>query len=229
MASCRRTQPIPQDFEHALRRNDIPLESLRPHLKPLSFVKPFSQLLPEPPEEPEPRTDLPFLGPDLSGTAHRYRSAYIPKHFPNFPSRHTYQETPVFTKREMDPRKIREQATEEGRLGEEALRKLARAAKDDHSSSTEDREKSLWGRKMENMDSMFEKTLKALLKKSSTVPRKDAELDEATSSVPKSGGKLDLGPIVNCDMVYWRKSPATADVRKKPIDAKEATMVKVGK
>ena len=208
MASSRRTQPIPHDFEHALQRNDIPLASLRPHLKPLSSVKPVARLLPEPaPEEPEPRTDLPFLGPELSGTAHRYKSAYIPKHFPNFPSRHTYQETPVFTKRETDPRKIREQATEEGRLGEEALRKLTRAAKDDHSSSTEHREKSLWGRKNESTDSMFEKTLKALLKKSSTMPRKDSELGGATSSIPKVAGRLDLGPIVNCDRVYWRKSP----------------------
>jgi hypothetical protein len=135
----------------------------------------------------------------------------------------------VFTKRETDPRKIREQATEEGRLGEEALRKLAHAAKDGHLGSTEHREKSLWGRKNENMESMFEKTLKALSKKSAAVPKKDTELGEATSSILGVTGKLDLGPIVNCDRVYWRKSPNALDVRKKPIDAKEAVKAKVGK
>ncbi|PGH08780.1 hypothetical protein AJ79_05879 [Helicocarpus griseus UAMH5409] len=238
MASCRRMQPLPIDFEHALRNNSLSLDYLRPYLKypPSTSIQPPPSLLPTPPpEEPTPRTDLPFLGPDLSGTAHRQRATHIPKHFPNFPSRHTYQETPVFTTRETDPRKIREKATEEGRLGEEALRKLARAAKEGQTGLTEQRDKRLWGRKNENMETMFEKTLKGIAKKvakqqQSIEPEagllgfdlgSSEPLRSKTPLVPsKASTKPDLSPIVNCDRVYWRKQ-TRADVRKVDKKAKD--------
>ncbi|KAK2747985.1 hypothetical protein FQN57_001576 [Myotisia sp. PD_48] len=217
MLSCRRIQPIPPDFEHALRYNYIPINSLQPHLKPLSAIcsPPFppasvsddvTSSLPlkdrksiESPRKTDAKEydeitlpqDFAFLGPQLNlMQVGQDANPYIPTNFPRFPSKHTYQETPVFvTKRETDPEKIRERATEEGRLGEEALRKLARAAKDNHFHGGADQEKRLWGRENENMESMFEKTLKALIKSGSmrgTSPR-------------------DLGPIVNSERVFWRK------------------------
>ena len=226
MASCRRVQPIPQDFEHGLRSTYTPVVSLQPHLKPLqrpvraSPASPISRtlsrrssslveketFLPTPPpdtEEPiiQPR-DFVFLGDELNATEDRLVNSYIPKHFPNFPSKHTYQETPVFaTKRELNPEKLREQATEEGKLGEEALRKLTRAAKDVHTGVRERRDKTLWGRANENMDSMFEKTLKALLKSTKSVDGSDGadKKEKAGPSLP------ELGPIVNFDRMYWRK------------------------
>ncbi|ODH34498.1 hypothetical protein ACO22_03097 [Paracoccidioides brasiliensis] len=186
MASCRRTQPIPIDFQHALLYANIPVDSLRAQLKLSMPTHPAAAAegiitipttLPSPPpSSPPPHTNLPFLGPELisptsidhdrqdQGATRRH----IPKHFPTFPSKHTYQETPMYITRETDPRRIREKATEEGRLGEEALRRLARVAKDWSGSGSgadgggEYRENMLWGRKGESMEGMFEKTVKAV-------------------------------------------------------------------
>nr|KMM71083.1 hypothetical protein CPAG_07390 [Coccidioides posadasii RMSCC 3488] len=231
MASCRRTQPIPQDFEHALDQHAISLDSLRPHLKCPRKATQTPAILPSPPpDEGTPQTYLPFLGPELSATDDKRTYSYIPKHFPKFPSKHTYQDTHVYTERETDPRKIRERATEEGRLGEEALRKLTHAAKESRSRNQVEAEKTLWGREEESMESMFEKTLAALLKSQAEERAKrrkdkqramDAELDtiefgfsepvrEKTPVEPDTEPpKLELGPVVNCERVYWLKSDAT--------------------
>ncbi|KAK2759940.1 hypothetical protein FQN54_002676 [Arachnomyces sp. PD_36] len=212
MISCRRDQPIPQDFEHALRKTNTRVDSLRPHVKPSpSNTRSPPTLLPTPPPEPTLQANLPFLGPELSAASIETRSAHIPRHFPNFPSTHTYHQTPVFTGREKDPRKIRERATEEGRLGEEALRKLTAAAKDDLPSSGH-REKKLWGRKIENMDSMFDRTARLIAGKAA---KKAGNPPNDPESKPK---KPDLGPIVNYEKVYWRKDPAAESRRteKKP-------------
>ena len=127
MLSCRRPQPIPQDFLQALHAHQLSLRSLLPHLDPpvLSSKSHF-------PLQTEPAED---------GDLQQYRSidsllkeslddqekSYVPKHFPDLPDKHTYQATPHYATREQDPRKVRERATEEGRLGEEALRKLVKA------------------------------------------------------------------------------------------------------
>ncbi|EFE45043.1 bromodomain associated domain protein [Trichophyton verrucosum HKI 0517] len=196
-------------------RNNVEEHSLQPHLKafprrmqPTTTTTPSSKpSLPTPPPEgaddedkPIPARNYAFLGPELnSGVGDLKKASYIPKNFPSFPSKHTYQETPVFaTKREINPEKIRERATEEGRLGEEALRKLTRAAREGQGSGRAHRDKLLWGRKNESMDSMFDKTLKALAKSTSASKQADGSL------------VLDLGPIVNSNRVYWRKPSAPA-------------------
>lgn len=221
MLSSRRIQPIPQDFEHALTRNHLSPDDLLPFLKSPSTIKPTPTLLPSPPPEEDSFKGISFLGPQLSGEDDRARSAHIPKHFPEFPSKHTYRHTPVFTERESDPRKIRERATEDGRHGEEALRKLARAAFQDNQLGSAGREKKLWGRRMESMDSMFEKTVKALVKKSpknTTVagmaaPMEidsgagaDVELKTSRSNVSLN---LELPPIINCERDLWRRTTAS--------------------
>ncbi|EFE32538.1 bromodomain associated domain protein [Trichophyton benhamiae CBS 112371] len=197
-------------------RNNVEEHSLQPHLKAFprrmqpttTTTTPSSKpSLPTPPPEgaddedkPIPARNYAFLGPELnSGVGDLKKASYIPKNFPSFPSKHTYQETPVFaTKREINPEKIRERATEEGRLGEEALRKLTRAAREGQGSGRAHRDKLLWGRKNESMDSMFDKTLKALAKSTSASKQADGSL------------VLDLGPIVNSNRVYWRKPSAPA-------------------
>ncbi|OJD10875.1 hypothetical protein AJ78_08227 [Emergomyces pasteurianus Ep9510] len=222
MSSCRRMQPIPLDFEYALRNTNIPVDSLEKYLQPSpsspSHKQHFfiSSLPTPPPSSPDPATDLPFLGSDLSGTPHRQLSSHIPKHFPNFPSRHTYQETAVFTTRETDPRKIREKATEEGRLGEEALRKLARAGRESlivREGEDWDGGKALWGRRWENMESMFEKTVRAVVGGGEKGDGTGVLLPSLASLNAPGNGKRELSPIVNCDRINWRKQ-TRADVRK---------------
>ncbi|EEP81241.1 predicted protein [Uncinocarpus reesii 1704] len=226
MASCRRTQPIPCDFEHALHQQAISLDSLRPYLRTLHKTKqPPVILSTPPPDEPVPQTYLPFLGPQLSASDDKQKYSYIPKQFPRLPSRHTYQRTAVYTERETDPRKVREQATEEGRLGEEALRKLTRAAKESRLTGEEMTEKRLWGRETESMQSMFEKTLAATLQRQAEEGRKHKEMkthaDAAAAVIDFDSAepvkqktpdllginpqKLEFGPVVNCERVYWRK------------------------
>ncbi|OJJ44427.1 hypothetical protein ASPZODRAFT_71592 [Penicilliopsis zonata CBS 506.65] len=233
MLSCRRIQPIPQDFEHALRRNRLHSDDLLPYLK---TAQPTPTLLPSPPpEDEEVFKPLPFLGPQLSGEDERVRHAYIPSNFPEFPSKHTYCHTPVFTERERDPRKIRERATEDGRHGEEALRKLARAAFKDNQSAAAGRDKKLWGRRMESMDSMFEKTIKGLTKKmhkESSAVAVGGEVDlpgEAPTRTKSSLLSLELGPIVNCERDLWRRTTAgSRRVEEKPVEAKDvATTTRV--
>ncbi|KAF7117342.1 hypothetical protein CNMCM5793_006091 [Aspergillus hiratsukae] len=238
MLSSRRTQPIPQDFELAFKRDHLRVDDLLPHLKPLSNVEPVPSLLPSPPPEEDTWLSLPFLGPELSGESDRVRSAYIPKHFPQFPSKHTYRHTPVFTEREQDPRKIRERATEEGRHGEEALRKLARASFKDNQLGSAGREKRLWGRRMESLDSMFEKTVKGIAKKMhkdvvapgaaatmdiDTGAAADAELRAARAKFSMS---LELPPVINCERNLWRRvTPSNRKAEEKPAGTKDPPSV----
>ncbi|OQE38563.1 hypothetical protein PENCOP_c008G04054 [Penicillium coprophilum] len=213
MLSARRVQPIPQDFDHALNRLRLNPDDLLPHLKPASD-KPTPTLLPSPPPENEISKSLPFLTA-LSSEDDRANRPYIPKHFPSFPSKHTYSATAVFIGRDNDPRKIRERAAEDGRHGEEALRKLASAAFRDNQTGSTGRDKKLWGRRMDSMESMFEKTIKGISKKQSKDTTSSA-MEFNPGDVDKSRLKLswnmELGPIVNCERDLWRRT--SSDVRR---------------
>ncbi|KAL4995161.1 hypothetical protein BDV10DRAFT_196950 [Aspergillus recurvatus] len=223
MLSCRRLQPIPHDFEYALKRHSLPVGSLIPYLQPTSKIEPVPTQLPSPPpEEEDDFKILPSFEPELSGEDDRARSTYIPKHFPEFPSKHTYRHTPVYTERERDPRKIRERAADDGRHGEEALRKLARAAFKDNQPGFGGRAKKRWGGKTESFEGMFEKTVKGLSKKApinvvaaSAGSSNAIEVDSGTA--PDTEGKLggskglhgiELPPIINCERGFWRRNAA---------------------
>ncbi|KAJ5950147.1 uncharacterized protein N7479_008560 [Penicillium vulpinum] len=220
MLSARRVQPIPQDFDHALKRLHLSPDDLLPHLKPAPSDKHTPTLLPSPPPENEISKSLPFLTA-LSSEDDRANRSYIPKHFPSFPSKHTYSATAVFIGRDNDPRKIRERAAEDGRHGEEALRKLASAAFRDNQTGSTGRDKKLWGRRMDSMESMFEKTIKGLSKKNSkdshgTFISSAMDIDSGhpadadTKSRLKLSWNMELGPIVNCERDLWRRTSSNS-------------------
>lgn len=227
MLASRRIQPIPQDFEHALKRQHLRVDDLLPYLTRFSTTEPISTAPASPPPKDDLLKSLPFLGPQLSGEDDRANCRYIPKHLPQFPSKHTYRYTPVFTEREQDPRKIRERATEDGRYGEDALRKLARAAFNDDQLGSTGQDKKPWGRKTETMDSMFEKTVKGLAKKMQKppvpVPGSAMEIESGNVVDPEikrnrtKGPVIELPPIVNCERDFWRRSATSASrVEEKP-------------
>ncbi|GAP85754.1 putative bromodomain associated domain-containing protein [Rosellinia necatrix] len=128
--AARRTDPIPTDYEATLRRHNLPLCSLKPHLK-----NPISKKLLEPAfYDPitENTTYLeatpPVLGDELDGKYEKEERPWIPKHFPSFPSKHTYRYTPAELPRKNTEKK-RTEALADARKAEMALRRINRAAK----------------------------------------------------------------------------------------------------
>ena len=128
MSTARRTKPTPLDFTSAL--------ALMPNTRTASLLTPQLDLaipenvsftsIPEPAPPPLEPPDFSIL---LQPLVADQTPTYIPQHFPSLPSQHTWKHTPVFPERERDARKMREKATEEGIMAEQALRKLAAAAK----------------------------------------------------------------------------------------------------
>lgn len=246
MQSSRRIQPVPQDFEYALKRGHLSTDDLKPYIKASQSTSPIPTLLPSPPPEDEVSRKLPFLNA-LRGEEGESNRSYVPSHFPDFPSKHTYSATAVFTERDSDPRQIRERAAEDGRHGEEALRKLASAAFRDNPTSSSSRDKKLWGKRAESMETMFERTIKGLTKKlpknshgHSTVGSAMSSAMEIDSGAPadadararsKMTWNLELGPIVNCERDFWRRTTSarsTEDKTSKPAATAELVDGTVG-
>ena len=210
MLSCRRTQAIPQDFLQALHTHQLSLRSLLPHLDPP--VSPSRTQFPLQTDIVQDNDDqhLRFLGPLLNVDPDENLRAYVPKHFPEFPSKHTYKATPEYAKHEQDPRKIREKAAEEGRLGEEALRRLVGAGAG--VSIQEPRQ----GRKIQSAravrDQLWMETMQAVAQET---PDGTAFAMEASTGKGKqeesepppvsSLGYGRLGSAVNAEKKYWRK------------------------
>lgn len=195
MLAARRTVPIAADFETAIDVLDIP----RPddQLKPYESQPPVNRpLLPTPPPEDvfHNTVELPatFLGPELDGHGELKKFSFNTRGLPELPSAHTFKATPVYPYRENDTRRIRELATKEGKLGEQALRKLAGAVKLDathalESEATKRRPKAPQRKRWKDTvdiseEAVFEETLRDLL--------------------AKEPGGFELGPIVTCEKSY---------------------------
>lgn len=231
MSSARRTETVAHDWLYALNSSGLPGSGpLEQHLDtgdiPPSFLQPHFAP-PAPSEAPPPDTES-LLGPELSGKADKATRAYIPKHFPPFPSTHTYKATPVFTKRENDPRKIREKATEDGILAEQSLRKLMAAQKAGIQKQNVGKRKR--SKRMEESNKLWQAAMTDLLDDEKEREREeerqrlqevaDAEAAEDDglwdAPIPRIGKpaptavvrnvSLDEGVHVNYERRFWRKS-----------------------
>ncbi|ETN45419.1 uncharacterized protein HMPREF1541_09250 [Cyphellophora europaea CBS 101466] len=207
MTAARRNAPIATDFESAIYALDVPrLDDQLKAYRTQPEINP--RLLPTPPPD-DPfhnHVDMPaaLLGPDLGGQTALTKFHPNPSFLPPLPSAHTYKDTAVFAIRETDSRRIRELATEEGKLGEQALRRLAGAVKldathpvdpDTHrqavSSQVGKRQKKTQPKATEA--ELFEDTMRDLLK---------AESDG-----------FELGPIVTSEKSYRMPDEGLAQKR----------------
>lgn len=198
MLAARRTAPTATDFETAIHVLDIPRpdDQLKPYITQPS-INP--KLLPTPPPDDtfHNTVKLPadFLGPELDGHGKLQRFGFNTSVLPALPSAHTFRETALYPTLEKDTRKIRELATQEGKLGEQALRKLAGAVKLDathpHEPEFVQKKKTVpaparrkrWKNAVSlSEEAVFEETLRDLL--------------------AKEPGGFELGPIVTCEKAY---------------------------
>lgn len=207
MLAARRTAPIATDFDGAIEALNLPRldDQLRSYQ---TNPKMNPSLLPTPPPDTPFHNivKLPndFLGSDSIARDALKRFSSTPSSLPPLPSSYTYKTTPVYSDRETDSRKIREIATEEGKLGEQALRRLAGAARLDVAQPVEHQETkpvipSAWpGKRRRKVglseEAVFDETVRELLK------------DEPNG--------FELGPIVTSEKAY--RMPDDAQVKRKP-------------
>ena len=210
MLSSRRGQVIPQDFLQALHTHQLSLQSLIPHLNPPVPPKKSQYPLQNdgPSEDGWPK-GLDALGPLLNGAGSETMRRFIPKHFPVLPSMHTYQATAEFPDHEQNPRKVRERATEEGRLGEEALRKLVGNASAHPASQSQEQAKRLSAK--ERRDKEWLETMEAVVQEDTSMQDSGVGLtiidkEEQRGLEPmKLALRGNVGSAVNAEKRYWRK------------------------
>lgn len=212
MQGARRTKPTAQDFSMAL--------SLMPNAASAALLKPQLSLpiaerisypsIPEPdPAEP--------AAPDFSALLQPLTTprppSYIPKHFPPLPPRHSWMQTPVYPERERDARKMREKATQEGMMAEQALRKLATAAKAGALKAEKKRSSALSGpgKVRHGAAKTVDDTRDAFADAMKDIGGSDADGDIGMSldgaSDPVEDGidtGMPEGVVVNYDMGHWR-------------------------
>ncbi|KAL8714268.1 MAG: hypothetical protein Q9225_006618 [Loekoesia sp. 1 TL-2023] len=214
MLSCRRTQATAQDFLQTLHIHQLSLRTLLPHLRPPVPKRRARIVLPYEPPTAEEEYDHQFLGTNLDDASVEQGRYYVPQHFPAFPSKHTYKATAEYPDREEDPRKIRERATEEGRLGEEALRRLVSAKTADRPSSARSgqrvqsirsKREELWKETMETASANY---IAEHLRNADDMELDISEHEPGLLKTPSS----DYGRIssaVNADRKFWRKPAPT--------------------
>ena len=217
MQSSRRVKPTVQDFSAAL--------ALMPNTRTASLLKPQLDLpipesvaypsIPEPDPPPAPAPDFSALLQPLTTSR---PPAYIPRHFPQLPPRHAWKQTPVYPDREKDARKMREKATEEGMMAEQALRKLAAAAKAGKAKEERRRSSTLSGigkvrgaatKSQAIPDDPFADVLKE-------VGGVDGSMDlgsDGTNERREDGVDLGMpeGVVVNAEMGLWRYHARSTD------------------
>ncbi|KAK4626721.1 hypothetical protein CLAFUW4_04425 [Fulvia fulva] len=214
MFDGRRTTPIALDFASALARNDATHTAslLKPQLE-LQIPEDIScPTIAEPDPAPPPAPDFSSL---LQPLMTPNPPAYIPRHFPPLPPQHAWKKTPVFPNRETDSRKMREKATAEGMLAEQALRKLAAAAKTGALNAEKRRGSVLSGAGKAREAPVPQKAKKRPHEDTFAEVLKDiGGLDESVDLAGEgvgAGDKDDVdlgmpeGVVVNHNMTHWRK------------------------
>ncbi|CAJ2503048.1 Uu.00g104420.m01.CDS01 [Anthostomella pinea] len=201
--AARRVDPTPVDFESILHQHNVPLSSLKPHLKNPVPKEQLEPALYDPITEDVGRllqSSRLFLGDELDGKAEKEEKAWIPKSFPDFPSKHSYKYTPV-EETARDTQSKRAEAAADARKGEMALRRIDRAAKISR-----------------------QKELKEVAQRNPLIKqRHEAWEDLMKNLVPARGGvsgateMADHSTIVNAAAKYGRKEvPRTS--RRAPVD-----------
>lgn len=192
MSSSRRTRPLPHDFEYALISHRYTFQSLLPHLNPpVSTEDSYLQLVAETVTADENVQLMGGFHATLNDHAEP-KLAYAPRMLPILPSRHTYRATLSFLPRERDPKKIRELATEEARMGEEALRRLVQKT---GQQKGKELERTLTHRQKQRK--LWQDTMEAM---AGEIKGDNDMLDDTTI-------KMDLTSIpVNADRANWRRS-----------------------
>ncbi|KAK0917424.1 hypothetical protein LTR02_000289 [Friedmanniomyces endolithicus] len=217
MQAERRTRPVAQDFATALSLtpNTATASLLQPHLR---LPIPECISYPSIPEPAPPEASIPDFTALLQPLTTTSLPRYVPAHFPALPSKHAWVHTPVYAERGKDARKMREKATQEGLLAEQALRKLATAAKAGVLKAEKRRSSVLSGpgkvvngtaasKRLEDRWDTFADVLKDV---------GDEEGEEMEGKLGVGGANdaledgVDEGPpegnVVNYDMGYWRHS-----------------------
>ncbi|KAF2155106.1 hypothetical protein K461DRAFT_291991 [Myriangium duriaei CBS 260.36] len=217
MLASRRNLPIPQDFVLALAQSGISPSQLEGHIS-LKIPKDISApVIVAPAADEPPLVELrDMLGPTLCGTT-QFTHPQIPSHFPPLPSKHTWMDTQHVAAREKDPRKIRERATQEGILAEQALRKLAAAANKPRSrsqrtaSTTEKNKQAIWqdalaaiiGDDVQNTQGSNDVDI-------SMTDGADDQVDEKKGT-PKQSDRTAM--VINYDRAHWRKGASFGSIR----------------
>lgn len=213
MQGSRRATPTPLDFAFALAQ--MPTSSTASLLKPQLDIK-FPEDISFPSiSEPAP---APPAAPDFSALLEplidRAQPSYIPKHFPARPPNHAWRHTDVYPQREKDPKKMREQATQEGMLAEQALRKLAAAAKTSAMNAEKRRNSVLSGEGKARGPAKHKRRVRVHEDTFADVLKEIGGLDEAADlgldgKAEANENGMDLGMpegiAVNHDMGHWRK------------------------
>ena len=218
MHGARRTSPTAQDFSMALSRTDNVRSAslLAEHVKlpiPEEVSRPY---IPELGPAPAPAPNFSTLLRPL--TAARLPN-YVPNHFPQLPSRHAWVQTPVFPEREKDARKMREKATQEGMMAEQALRKLAAAAKAGALKAEKKRSNALSGHgkirggvvgRIESREDAFADVLKEI---GGLDELEDLGMD--TNEAREDGIDVGMpeGVVVNYEMGHWRHGESRRTLR----------------
>jgi len=215
MNDCRRTKPTALDFAAALANmpNAYTASLLEPQLHlqiPQDISNPvLSDPLPAPPSAPD-------FGELLEPLMTDSRPAYIPSHFPTLPPQHTWKQTAVFPEREKDARKMREKATEEGMLAEQALRKLAAAAKTGAAHAETRRSSTLSG--IGRARSSAPPKARARISQdtlSDVLKDMDGSDETGDMMIDDDRRELDMpeGVSVNHEIGHWRRHGARKGVR----------------
>ncbi|EPY49726.1 transcription factor TFIID complex subunit 8 [Schizosaccharomyces cryophilus OY26] len=130
----KHNEPTTEDVAHWFNLSNIPVSGLRKELqtvyKPLSkdFIKNLEERIHKSADIPDrfkSSLDSSMISHLLGSLAvSQNRPNYVASHLPPFPASHTYLASPVYPVRPTSPRRIRELATKESRLAENALRKI---------------------------------------------------------------------------------------------------------
>lgn len=214
MHNNRRTTPTALDFAQALA-NMPNAHTARLLVPQLALDVPEDISYPSIPEpEPDP-PDAPDFSKLLEPLIEQQPPAWAPRHFPPLPPKHSWKETAVYPERERDARKMREKATEEGVLAEQALRKLAASAKASALNAEKHRHNALRGEGklreparngVRGPARAHEDTFAEMMKE---IGANDDAMDLAEDEAQTRTG-MDLGMpegvVVNHDMRHWRRS-----------------------